>query len=244
MKKLIVANWKANPATAAEAEDILAATDEWLSNVKDAPSLVICPPFVYLQEVAERLQEGRLAAAAVLGAQDIAATDDRAQTGEVSGAQLIALGVRYVIVGHSERRYKLGESDETVHAKLLAALRHGITPILCVGERARDGDWKDGLARQVRAGIEGLDGPDLARVIIAYEPVWAISTNEGARADTPESAASAAGVIGGASRLLYGGSVTPANAKSFLAVGAFSGVLVGGASVRAADFTAILSQSL
>lgn len=231
MKKLVVANWKANPATVAEAEDILAATDEYLAGVSTPPDLVFCPPFVFLTDVLSRLGEGRLVAAAALGAQDIAASDDRAQTGEVSGAQLKALGVRYVIVGHSERRAKLGEPDDVVHAKLLAALRHGITPILCVEEPG-----------QLESAVGGLEAREVAGIVIAYEPSWAISTNPGARPDTPDNAvASSAFIRGTGARILYGGSVTPDNARGFLEH--FDGVLVGGASVRKADFTAILSQS-
>jgi len=248
MKRFVVANWKMLPQTLAEAGEILERTDEWLGelNGRVAPNIVLCPPFLFLEEVAQRLQEDRLRSVQ-LGAQDIAASDVPGQTGEVGGAQLAGLGVRYVIVGHSERR-AMGESDATVHAKVLEALHHQLTPILCVGELSRDVGWQERLVSQARSALQGLDGPDLARIIVAYEPVWAISTNPGARPDTPESAAGSAAVlrdaIGQSSPLLYGGSVTPANAAGFLKHGAFDGVLVGGASVRAGDFVRILQEAL
>lgn len=248
MKRFVIANWKMLPQTLAEAGEILERVDTWLSDLADRvpPNIVLCPPFIFVEEVAGRLHEGRLGTVQ-LGAQDIAASDVPGQTGEVSGTQLAALGVHYVIVGHSERR-AMGESDATVHAKLLEVLHHRMTPVLCLGELSRDSGWQERLASQAQSALEGLDGPDLARVIVAYEPVWAISTNPGARPDTPESAAGAAKVIrasiGHSSPLVYGGSVTPANATSFLKHEAFNGVLVGGASVRADDFVRILQESL
>ena len=249
MKRFVIANWKMLPQTLAEAGEIVERVDGWLGELNGHVPLniVLCPPFIFLEEVAQRLQEGRLISAVQLGAQDIAASDVPGQTGEVGGAQLAALGVRYVIIGHSERR-ALGESDATVHAKLLEALHHHLTPVLCVGETSRDAGWEKRLAAQAQSALEGLDGPDLARVILAYEPVWAISTNLGARPDTPESAAGAAAILRTAisysSPLLYGGSVTPVNAAGFLNHRAFNGVLVGGASVRADDFVRILQESL
>jgi triosephosphate isomerase len=213
-------------------------------------SVVMCPPFVFLEDVARRLGDGVLAEAAVLGAQDIAARDDAAQTGEVSGPQLAQLGARYVIVGHSERRYKLGETDEMVNEKLKAALRNGLVPLVCIGERKRTGAWQDELALQIAETFRGLTPGQVGQCVIAYEPVWAISTNPDAQADTPASAVLSMNLIREAladqfnvshHAFLYGGSVTPDNAEAFLSRHEISGVLIGGASVRADDFCAILS---
>jgi len=256
MKKLIVANWKMNPGTLAEAQDIVAKIDEHVRGLGAGAQqldVVFCPPFVFLEDVAAMLGEGVLADVARLGAQDIAARDDAAQTGEVSGPQLAKLGVRYVIVGHSDRRYKLGETDEMVNAKLQAVLRNGLVPIVCVGEQAREDGWQDALKAQVVATLYGLTPGQVSQCIIAYEPVWAISTNPDAKPDTPAGAVLSMGLIREAladhfdvshHAFLYGGSVTPANADDFLQRPEISGVLVGGASVRAEDFCAILSAAI
>jgi triosephosphate isomerase len=253
MKKLIVANWKMNPRTSAEAGDIVAKIDEHVRGMESGTQrldIVFCPPFVFLEDVAAMLSEGVLADVARLGAQDIAARDDLAQTGEVSGPQLAKLGVRYVIAGHSDRRYKLGETDEMVNTKVRAALRNALVPIVCVGERTREGDWKDALAVQVAATLQGLTPGQVSQCVIAYEPVWAISTNPDAKPDTPAGAVVSMGLIREAladhfdvshHAFLYGGSVTPANAQDFLERPEIGGILVGGASVRAEDFCAILS---
>lgn len=251
MKKLIVANWKMLPESLAEAEELLARVDDCLRELdRTTMDLVVCPPFVFIEEVAKLLQEDALAEVAVLGAQDIAVAPRGALTGEVSGEQLTQLGVRYAIVGHSERRWKLGESDDVVNTKLKTALAAGLTPIVCLGERSRDGAWQDELAVQTAATFAGLTGGQVLQCHIAYEPVWAISTNPGARPDTPASAVQSMARIRDvlADRYdishpasLYGGSVTPENAESFLSRPEISGVLVGGSSVRAADFCRILS---
>lgn len=248
-QKLVVANWKMNPASLADAEDLLSRIDEWYQGLAERrePSLVICPPFLFIEEVAGMLRTGHLEHIAELGAQNIAALDEGAQTGEVSGTQLERLGVRYCIVGHSERRWKLGEDDTTVNAKLHRALEHGLMPIVCVGERTRDEGWEETLRRQVEATYAGL-GAQAHRTLVAYEPVWAISTNPGARPDSPESASVSIkrihDILGSEVPCLYGGSVSGDNAASFLERSDIAGVLVGGASLRPDDFTRILEASL
>jgi triosephosphate isomerase (TIM) len=251
MKKLIVANWKMLPETLGQAEELLEHTEERLHDLNhEAFGLVVCPPFIFIEEVAKMIQEGAFADTTVLGAQDIATADTGAYTGEVSGTQLVRLGVRYVIIGHSERRWKLGESDEVTNTKLKVALRAGLTPIVCLGERTREGTWSDELTAQTSATLAGLTAGQVAQCIIAYEPVWAISTNPGAKSDTPASAVQSMGLIRETiadmfdvshPTFLYGGSITPENASSFLERSEVSGVLVGGASVRADDFCRILS---
>jgi len=243
MKKLIIANWKMNPATPAEAAELVARTEERLQELGqtgDRLDVALCPPFVFLEDVAGLLRQGSTAGAVALGAQDIALSDAGAQTGEVGGAQLEALGVRYVIIGHSERRWKLGEDDATVNAKLRIVLAHGMVPVVCIGERTRDAGWQAALAAQVDATFRGLQAAQVARCLIAYEPVWAISTNPGATPDTPASAVAAMGLVReriasaweASVACLYGGSVTATNAADFLSRPEIAGVLVGGASVR------------
>lgn len=247
--KLVVANWKMNPASLADAEELLSHIDGWLQGLAETrePSLVVCPPFVFLEEIGAMLRSGHLEHVAELGAQDIAATDEGAQTGEVSGVQLERTGVRYCIIGHSERRWKLGEDDGIVNAKLHRALEHGLMPIVCLGERTRAEGWQDELRRQTEATFAGLAGRAY-RMLVAYEPVWAISTNPDARPDSPESAADSIGLIhgilGAEVPCLYGGSVSGDNAASFLGRPEIAGVLVGGASLRPDEFTRILEASL
>ncbi|HXV26489.1 MAG TPA: triose-phosphate isomerase [Candidatus Paceibacterota bacterium] len=254
MKKFIIANWKMMPRDAAHVREILVRTDEFLQGFQERTpmSLVFCPPFVFLDEVAGFLRQSHLLHDAELGAQDVAARDEGAATGEVSGSQLVASGVRYVIVGHSERR-AMGEDDDAVNAKLKAALRNGLVPIVCVGEVSRDGEWEDMLRAQLRGTFRDSGSDDVSRCLIAYEPVWAISTTPGAKPDTPASAAQSAGLIreflrsefgSGDVRVLYGGSVKPDNAAGFLTDEAFNGVLVGGASVKPDDFAAIIRASV
>lgn len=254
MKKLIVANWKMAPATWGEAQEILEFANDHLESLSETRelSVVFCPPFVFIEEAARLLGESHLEHEAFLGAQDISPQDTGALTGEVSGPMLAKLGVRYVIVGHSERRWKLGESDETVRAKLEAVLRNEMIPIVCLGETEREGDWMEFLRRQAERAFAGLPSGQVSRCVVAYEPVWAISTNPNARPDTPASAIEAMSVIRSALRsisgqegniMLYGGSVNAANAHDFIKEPDINGVLVGGASVRKEEFVKILSAA-
>jgi triosephosphate isomerase len=243
-KKIIAANWKMNPATLAEAQEILERADEYLGTLDDKEfTLVFCPPFVFLEEVGKFLGTSRLSGQAFLGAQDIAVDDSGALTGEVSGPMLARLGARYVITGHSERRWKLGESNEVVNQKVKAALRNELTPIVCIGERVRDNNFKDFLKDQVSATFAGLSREDIKKCIIAYEPVWAISSNPGAVPDDPESAAESISIIKefADTTFLYGGSVNSGNVRNFLSKDEVSGVLIGSASVNKDEFVKILS---
>lgn len=247
MKKLIIANWKMNPTSLAEAEDIMAKLDE---NIRTIPTpnfdLIICPPFVFIEELVKLLQ----GMSAQLGAQDIAFRPENAQTGEVSGTQLAKLGVRYVIIGHSDRRWKFGENDAMVNSKLKTALVEGLTPVVCLGERTREGNWQDELRIQTTATFRGLTPGQIEACAIAYEPVWAISTTLGARPDTPTSTVQSMSIIRdvladhyqlSANSFLYGGSVTPDNARGFLERPEINGILVGTASLNPDDFAQILS---
>ncbi len=240
------------PNSLAEAEQILDFVNDHLGSRNEKEfSLIFCPPFVFLEEVGKILTTSHLEHGAELGAQDISIDDNVALTGEVSGPMLNNLGVGYVIVGHSERRWKLGESDEVVNKKLKAVLRNGMTPIVCLGERVRDENFKEFLKEQIEKTFAGLNRDELEKCIIAYEPVWAISTNPDARPDTPKSALESIKVIrdflntkyGILNTIyLYGGSVTSLNATEFLTQKEIDGVLVGGASVNKEEFVKILSQ--
>lgn len=265
-KKIIVANWKNHPDTLAEAEGILEFTNEYLGSLgeKKEFSLVFCPPFVFVEDVARYLKMSHLEHEAFLGAQDIAPEDKSALTGEVSGPMLAKLGVRYVIIGHSERRWKIGESDSVVNQKLKSVLRNEFIPIVCIGEKTREDNFKKFLEAQVQNTFSGLTADEIERCIIAYEPVWAISTNSGAHPDTPQSALESINMIkevlidkfqipSSKSQtnskpqlsnfkpiFLYGGSVNSKNVADFMKEKDISGVLVGGASVDKNEFVKIL----
>jgi len=247
-KKLIIANWKMLPTTLGEAQGILESINNHLELLAEQRnfSLVICPPFIYIEEVAKLMESSRLGQISSLGAQDIALGGDGGQTGEISGPMLAKLGVRYVIIGHSERRWGLGESDRTVNEKLKMALQSELVPIVCLGERERDGHYAETLKAQTEATFAGVSDMERSRCIIAYEPVWAISTNLDAQPDTTEGAMDAIAILREMlpdNTILYGGSVTAGNAAAFLSAQGIDGVLVGGASVRSEEFNKILTSA-
>ena len=240
MDKLVIANWKAAPATLEDAREL---ARNLLKITIDSVDVVICPPMPFLEEISKELKGSEF----ILGAQDIAPSAERGQTGEETPEMLVGLGVHYVIVGHSERRWKLGESDEVVIQKLVSALGSGLTPVLCLGEKTREEGWEEFLRAQTKSAFTSLNESEINKCVIAYEPVWAISTNPGARPDNPESAVEAVriilGEVSGNPKVLYGGSVNPENAKEFLSNQAFGGVLVGGASLDADAFSRIISTA-
>jgi triosephosphate isomerase len=211
--------------------------------------IVICPPFVDVPVAVEAARGTNIA----IGAQDIFWLKEGAYTGEVSGPMLVAAGCRWVIIGHSERRQYFGETDESVFKKTTAALEAGLTPIVCVGERLEEregGMTENVLAKQCAGGVCGLSPEQFARIVIAYEPVWAIGTG---RTATPEIAAEAhqflrsqisarfGQEVGAACRILYGGSVKPDNIKALMAQPDLDGALVGGASLDPASFAGIVN---
>jgi len=243
-----------SPSSLSEAQEILERTDEYLDTLDERKefTLVFCPPFVFLEEVGKVLKTSHFEHESSLGAQDIFWEDVGSDTGEVSGPMLNKLGVQYVIVGHSERRWKLGESDEVVNKKLKAVLRNEMTPIVCLGEKVRDDNFKEFLKKQTEKTFAGLSHDELEKCMIAYEPVWAISSNPGAKPDTPENAVESLSVIQNVlntkylihnTRFLYGGSINFANIGSFLQHDKFDGVLVGSASVNKEEFVKILSKT-
>jgi len=211
--------------------------------------VVICPPFTNLAAAVEAAQGTRIR----IGAQNVAWAKEGAFTGEISGPMIAASGATHAIVGHSERRQYFAETDETVLKRTQAALEFGLTPIVCVGERLEEresGHTEAVLVRQFQQGIAGLSERQFARIVIAYEPVWAIGTGKTA---TPEIAADAHRAIRGqarakfgkeaaeAIRILYGGSVKPDNTRSLMAQPEIDGVLVGGASLDAVSFASIVN---
>jgi triosephosphate isomerase len=211
--------------------------------------IVICPPFTNLAAASAAAQGSHIH----IGSQNIAWAKEGAFTGEISGAMIRATGATHAIIGHSERRQYFGETDETVLKRTQAALEAGLTPIVCVGERLEEreaGNTEAVLARQFEGGIAGLTGQQFARIVIAYEPVWAIGTGKTA---TPEIAADAHRAIraqvhakfgkeaADAVRILYGGSVKPDNVKTLMAQPEIDGSLVGGASLDAVSFASIVN---
>jgi triosephosphate isomerase len=245
-KKLIAGNWKMNGSLAANValvEGLLAGSEP------NSCEVVICVPSAYLAQVQALLAGSR---AISLGAQDVSAHESGAYTGEVSAAMLREFGVRYVIVGHSERRQYHGETDAAVAAKTQRALAAGLTPIVCVGETLaeREGGRTEEVVKRQLAAVIHANGHCISEIVVAYEPVWAIGTGKTA---TPEQAQDVHAVLraqlkaasdrADRIRILYGGSMNPANAKQLLAQPDIDGGLIGGASLKAADFLSILGSA-
>jgi triosephosphate isomerase len=236
LRKFIAGNWKMNGLTAdglALARDIAARAKAGVP----ACDLLVCPPATLVAAVGDALSGSSVA----LGGQDCAAAEKGAYTGDVSAEMLKDAGCTHVIVGHSERRHGHDESDADIRAKVAAAWRAGLAAILCVGEiRA---EREAGRAQAVVSGqLAGSlpEGADAARLIVAYEPVWAIGTGlTPTLADIEEIHRVIRAGIPGGTRILYGGSVNPKNAAEILALGEVDGALVGGASLKAEDFWAI-----
>jgi triosephosphate isomerase len=241
--RIVAGNWKMNTLRAS-AHDLAAAVVEGTKNI-DGVTTIVCPPFPYLGTVGEVVANTKVA----LGAQDCHAEAAGAYTGEVSAAMLRDVGCQYVILGHSERRHGMHESDGLVNFKVHAALDAGLHVILCVGETLEERKANRAervFARQVVAALTGLSRDALSRLIIAYEPVWAIGTGETA---TPEQAQSAHHKIrerlgemfnAGDVPILYGGSVKADNATQLFHQPDVDGGLIGGASLKAHDFLAIV----
>ncbi len=243
-KKLIAGNWKMYKGLE-EARALAKAIAQGLPPGTD-PDVVIFPTFPCLTAVIDAVAGS--AHPIAVGAQNMHPEAEGAFTGEVSGPIIRSTGATYVILGHSERRHIFGESDQFVGKKVRAALDLGLTPVLCVGEKLEEreaGRTFEVVGRQLKAGLEGLDAAKIARVVIAYEPVWAIGTGKTAtpqqgeevhakiRADVAKAASPA---VADGMRILYGGSVKPANIAALLAQPDIDGALVGGASLEAASF--------
>lgn len=244
---LMAGNWKMYK-TAAETTAFFEAFRTLVAQT-DSRDIVICPPFVNLPAAVEATKGSKIG----IGGQNLYWKDEGAFTGEVSGPMLKAAGATWVIVGHSERRQYFGETDETVLQRTVAALNAGLNPIVCVGEKLEDregGRTNDVLATQFAGGIGGLTPEQFGRIVIAYEPVWAIGTGKTATPEMAEDAhktirALAVSKFGSQAasklRILYGGSVKADNAKTLMSQEDIDGVLVGGASLDAKSFAAIVN---
>ena len=231
-----------------EARDLAAGLRKELTTHAGSPEVLVCPPFLALAGVREALADGPIR----LGAQDVHWEPKGAFTGEVSTAMLQDVGCTAVILGHSERRHIMGETNEMVNKKVKACLAAGLLPIVCVGELLEErnmGVTREVVERQINKGLEGLGPEEVAKLVIAYEPVWAIGTGKTA---TPRQAEEvhrylrklitqkSGEAVGQGIRILYGGSVSPDNVKELMAEEDIDGALVGGASLKVDSFAKIV----
>lgn len=245
-KAVMAANWKMH-GTRAFCSDLAAAIAKGV-DVDTGVDVIVCPPSPYLLPVADALE----ASVCSLGAQDVSeVVGSGAHTGDTSGAMLLDCGARFVIVGHSERRATRGEGNDVVARKFAACHEAGLSPILCVGETLDEreaGETENVLSRQLSAVIDHVGIEAFSHAIVAYEPVWAIGTGRSASPEQAQAAhahlratlAAADAIIAGATRIVYGGSVKPESAAALMALPDVDGGLVGGASLVADDFLAII----
>jgi len=250
MRKVIIAgNWKMNK-TISEAIELVNSLKRELSKIENI-DIVIIPPYTALSEISDMLINSNIE----LGAQDVHWEEKGAFTGEISPIMLKDMGVEYVVIGHSERRTYFGETNEAVNKKVRASLKAGLLPIMCVGERLEEresGKTFSVVREHVERGLEGISKEDVLKIIIAYEPVWAIGTG---RTATPEQAEEVHRYIrellrnsynksvAENLRIQYGGSVTPENIKGLISKEDIDGALVGGASLKIEQFVPIVKES-
>jgi triosephosphate isomerase (TIM) len=249
-KPIIAGNWKMNQTHTEAISLVQTLSYELKEKDYDRVEVVVCPPFTALRSVELVIEGDHLPIA--LGAQNFFWEDDGAYTGEISGVFLKALHCTYVIVGHSERRKYFGETDDTVNKRTHAAFKHDLIPIVCVGETDEEregGQTESVVERQIRGGLEGLSREQLGKLVVAYEPVWAIGTGKAA---TPEDANETIGFIrktlasisndetAQAIRIQYGGSVSAGNIAQLMAQSEIDGALVGGASLDPKGFAMIV----
>lgn len=248
-KPMVAGNWKMNK-TVKEASTLVAEMLPGLQAVS-AVERVLCPPYPSLMLISAMLTGTEIG----LGAQNMYWEESGAYTGEVSPV-MVSEFCNYVILGHSERRTYFGETDETVNRKVKVALAKGLTPILCVGETLSEnkaGITADVVTRQVRAGLAGLNQAQAEKIVLAYEPVWAIGTGLAATGEVANKVVADyirstlkkqfSDAVAGAVRVLYGGSVTSSNAAEFFGQAEIDGALVGGASLKAAEFVRIVEAA-
>ncbi len=246
VKKIVIGNWKMHPLSVKEAEKLFENVAKSVSRIKKT-EVVICAPFIFLEELSE-IRTSKIA----LGAQDAYMGDVGAFTGEVSAQMLYDMKVRYVILGHSERRAQ-GETNQLINKKIKGALSAGLRPIVCVGESVRDEShsYFNLVKTQLEECLAGISKNSISKIIIAYEPVWALSTTVDRKDATPEDCREMAvfirktlsdkfGKDGTSARIIYGGSVNEKDAEGFLKDGGVDGVLPGKASLNAAKFTKII----
>ncbi len=247
-KNIVAGNWKMN-TTVQEGVTLAKEVNEALAAAAPKCDVVICVPFTHLCPVAAVIDQTRLG----LGAENCADHKSGAYTGEVSAPMVASTTAKYVILGHSERRQYYGETAETLREKVALALENGLTPIFCIGEvlaEREDGSFNEVVRRQVEEGLFNLSAEDFGKIVLAYEPVWAIGTGKTA---TPEQAedmhAWIRSVIAGKygeevaanTSILYGGSCKPSNAAELFAKPDIDGGLIGGAALKCADFMGIVN---
>lgn len=250
MRVLIIAgNWKMNK-TVSETRSFFSEFIKLIDNVKGV-EIVIAPPFTALPAAGDAIRDTIIK----LSAQNIFWEEKGAYTGEISPLMLKEIGCSYCIIGHSERRQYFGETDDTVNKKIKAALKHDIIPIFCIGESLKereDNRTMDVINRQLKGGLKDLSENDISRIVIAYEPVWAIGTGKTAAPQQAQEAhrfirdfirKKAGDKAADGIRILYGGSVTPENIKDLMAQDDIDGALVGGASLKPDSFAAIVRFS-
>lgn len=247
-KNIVAGNWKMN-TTVPEGVALAKEVYEALKATKANCDVIICTPFTHLCPVAAVIDQNVLG----LGAENCADHKSGAYTGEVSAPMVASTGAKYVILGHSERRQYYGETAETLREKVALALENGLTPIFCIGEvlsEREDGSFNDVVRRQVEEGLFNLSAEDFGKIILAYEPVWAIGTGKTATPDQAEDMhAWIRSVIAGKygaevaenTSILYGGSCKPSNAAELFAKPDIDGGLIGGASLKCADFMGIVN---
>ncbi|MBO5668207.1 MAG: triose-phosphate isomerase [Lentisphaeria bacterium] len=252
-KVIIAGNWKMNK-NAAEGKALVDELKAICSNCCCCceADVVVCPPFTTIATVVEAVK----GTAIKVGAQNIHWADNGAFTGEISGDMLKSAGVEYVIIGHSERRQYFGETDATVNARLKAALKYDLIPIVCVGElldERESGKTEEVLTRQIQGGFEGISAEDMAKTIVAYEPVWAIGTGKTATPDIAQAAHAhirqEIGKMFGCEvaekvRIQYGGSMKASNARELVAQKDIDGGLIGGAALKADSFAELVKEAL
>jgi triosephosphate isomerase len=251
-KPFVAGNWKMNTNSRSSVELVEAIVSKTSAAAKKGVHVAVCPPFVYLQNVVNVLRKSGVA----VGAQDVYYEKDGAFTGEISTSMLKDIGCTYVLCGHSERRHVIGETDELINKKVAAAILGGLLPIFCVGELIEErkaSKTEEVVTRQIKKGLAGLNAEKVSAITIAYEPVWAIGTGLTA---TPQQAQEVHSLIrkllgqmydtklAQEIRILYGGSVKPGNAAELMRQGDIDGLLVGGASLNADDFVAIIQASV
>jgi len=235
-----------------QAVDLVRGLWEMISG-QDAVDVVVCPPFVDLPAVSDSIKSGDMLIG--LGAQNMYWEESGAFTGEISPGMLLDLGVTHVVVGHSERRQLFGETDQGVNRKVKSALEHGLVPIMCVGETLKQreaGETEEIVTGQVKRGLFEMVQGDVSKVVVAYEPIWAIGTGKAATAgDAQEVIGVIRSVLGeqfgsqaaDSTRIQYGGSVKPENVEEIMGMPDIDGALVGGASLKADVFARIVKYS-
>jgi triosephosphate isomerase len=247
-KKIIIANWKLNPIGTKKAKSLFSDIKKIASKLRNVQT-VICPPFLYINDLQKLVTGHRV----VVGAQDAFFKNKGAYTGEVSTSMLKDSGVKYIIIGHSERR-ALGETNEIVNKKVISALKEDMNIVVCIGEKVRDenAEYLDFIKNEIKESLLGVQKSKFNKIIIAYEPIWAIGGSGGGIPDSPSETMETilfirkilselfGKKIAMSTPVLYGGSVNRKNAKGFLVDGGVQGLLVGGASLDAKHFGDIL----